>query len=251
MPRARSSFVHGVVGAAIVLSMAAVDVGPALAADTGTGVPATDTSVRYQVRKGDSLSSIARRNGVTVGALAVGEPPHERAPDLRRPVARHPGEPLRPQHRRAVRPDGDPFGSTRRLTARLRAPRGRQPQRGRPEVQGHRRRHRRGERHPQPEPCARRPRAHDPGSGRTGGGRLRRRSTPCAPTTTVDPLVAAVTPVASTTDLYPVDRGHDDRSPPRRPRQCRPPRSPLLRRSRLTSSRGSPRRFSASRTVWR
>ena len=70
MPRARSSFVHGVVGASIVLSMAAVDVGPALAADTGTGVPATDTSVRYQVRKGDSLSSIARRNGVTVGALA-------------------------------------------------------------------------------------------------------------------------------------------------------------------------------------
>ena len=60
MPRARNSFVLGVVGASIVLSMAAVDVGPALAADTGTGVPATDTSVRYQVRRGDSLSSIAR-----------------------------------------------------------------------------------------------------------------------------------------------------------------------------------------------
>ncbi len=71
MPRARNSFVHGVVGASIVLSMAAVDVGPALAADTGNGVPATDTSVRYQVRKGDSLSSIARRNGVTVGALTT------------------------------------------------------------------------------------------------------------------------------------------------------------------------------------
>ena len=71
MPRARNSFVHGVVGASIVLSMAAVDVGPALAADTGNGVPATDTSVRYQVRKGDSLSAIARRNGVTVGALTA------------------------------------------------------------------------------------------------------------------------------------------------------------------------------------
>jgi LysM repeat protein len=71
MPRARKSFVHGVVGASIVLSMAAVDVGPVLAADTGTGVPATDTSVRYQVRKGDSLSAIARRNGVTVGALTA------------------------------------------------------------------------------------------------------------------------------------------------------------------------------------
>ena len=71
MPRARTSFVHGVVGASIVLSMAAVDVGPALAADAGTGVPVTDTSVRYQVRKGDSLSSIARRNGVTVGALTT------------------------------------------------------------------------------------------------------------------------------------------------------------------------------------
>ena len=71
MPRARNPFVRGVVGASIALSMAAVDVGPALAADTGTGVPATDTSVRYQVRKGDSLSSIARRNGVTVSALAA------------------------------------------------------------------------------------------------------------------------------------------------------------------------------------
>ena len=57
MPRARTALVHGVVGASIVLSMAAVDVGPALAADTGNGVPATDTSVRYQVRRGDSLSS--------------------------------------------------------------------------------------------------------------------------------------------------------------------------------------------------
>ena len=71
MPRARTALVHGVVGASIVLSMAAVDVGPALAADTGNGVPATDTSVRYQVRRGDSLSSIARRNGVTVGALTT------------------------------------------------------------------------------------------------------------------------------------------------------------------------------------
>jgi N-acetylmuramoyl-L-alanine amidase len=71
MPRARKSFVHGVVGASIVLSMAAVDVGPVLAAGTGTAVPATDTSVRYQVRKGDSLSAIARRNGVTVGALTA------------------------------------------------------------------------------------------------------------------------------------------------------------------------------------
>ena len=71
MPRARNSFVRGVVGASIALSMAAVDVGPALATDTGTGVPATDTSVRYQVRKGDSLTAIARRNGVTVSALAA------------------------------------------------------------------------------------------------------------------------------------------------------------------------------------
>ena len=71
MPRARKSFVYGVVGASIVLSMAAVDVGPVLAAGTGTAVPATDTSVRYQVRKGDSLSAIARRNGVTVGALTA------------------------------------------------------------------------------------------------------------------------------------------------------------------------------------
>jgi LysM repeat protein len=72
MPRARIvSLVYGVVGASIVLSMAAVEAAPALAADTTTDVPAADTTVRYQVRKGDSLSSIARRNGVTVSSLAA------------------------------------------------------------------------------------------------------------------------------------------------------------------------------------
>ncbi len=193
MPRARNSFVHGVVGASIVLSMAAVDVGPALAADTGNGVPATDTSVRYQVRKGDSLSSIARRNGVTVGALTSGEPPHEPPPDPRRPMARHPGRTCVGRRAcssahcpRNARPDRDPCRRTRRLAARLRAPRGRQLERGRAEVQGHRRGHRRGERHPQPEPCARRPQADDPGAGPAGAerpatGRPGRANDDCGP----------------------------------------------------------------------
>ena len=73
MPRARSvPWLRAVVGASLVLSLCAIDFGVAFAADS------TDSALQgqaqaptsYQVRKGDSLSSIARRNGVSVAALA-------------------------------------------------------------------------------------------------------------------------------------------------------------------------------------
>ena len=171
-----------VIGVSIVLSMAAVDVGPALAADAPAPVvPATDTSVRYQVSKGDSLSSIARRNGVTVGALTTAN--HLTNPHLivvgqwlvipgaaRRPPAAPTSHPARSRPRPLLAaPAGSPLVYVLR--------RGRQPQRGRPQVQGHRRGHRRGERHPQPEPGARRPQAHDPGAGPDGADRPAQRST--------------------------------------------------------------------------
>ncbi len=73
MPRARTvPWLRAVVCASLVLSLCAIDFGVAFAAD------ATDPALQgpaqgptsYQVRKGDSLSSIARRNGVSVAALA-------------------------------------------------------------------------------------------------------------------------------------------------------------------------------------
>ena len=73
MPRARSvPWLRAVVGASLVLSLCAIDLGVAFAADATD--PAlqgqTQAPASYQVRKGDSLSSIARRNGVSVTALA-------------------------------------------------------------------------------------------------------------------------------------------------------------------------------------
>ncbi len=185
MPRARNSFVHGVVGASIVLSMAAVDVGPALAADTGNGVPATDTSVRYQVRKGDSLSAIARRNGVTVGALTAAN--HLTNPHLIVvgqwlviPRALAPGaEPASaPVARATLVPTAAPAAAPAESPLVYVLHGGDSLERGRSAVQGHRRGPRRGERHPQPEPCAHRPQADDPGAGGPGGAAGRARGRP-------------------------------------------------------------------------
>ena len=201
MPRARNSFVRSVVGASIALSMAAVDVGPALAADTGNGVPATDTSVRYQVRRGDSLSSIARRNGVTVGALAAANHitnlhlivvgqwlviPGALAPSVAPAAAPVAAAMLVPTATPAGAPAGSPLvyvlragdslnGVARRFKVTVAAL-----------VAAN------GIRNPNRVPV---------GLKLTIPGQSAPLVDPAAPTTTVAPMVAAVTPVASTTDV--------------------------------------------------
>ncbi|HTN78382.1 MAG TPA: LysM peptidoglycan-binding domain-containing protein [Acidimicrobiales bacterium] len=72
MPRARTpNRSRALVCASIVLAVCVFDSGLALAADPGDATIEAAASPRYQVRKGDSLTAIARRNGVTVAALAA------------------------------------------------------------------------------------------------------------------------------------------------------------------------------------
>ncbi len=71
MPRARIvSLLRAFIAASTVLALGAVDAGVALAADTPSVGVQPSEPVRYQVKKGDSLSLIARRNGVSVADLA-------------------------------------------------------------------------------------------------------------------------------------------------------------------------------------
>lgn len=77
MPRARivtictATSLRVAIGVSVVLSLCVVDAGVALGADAPTSGQATSAPARYQVKKGDSLSTIARRNGVSVPALAA------------------------------------------------------------------------------------------------------------------------------------------------------------------------------------
>jgi LysM repeat protein len=208
MPRARNSFVRGVVGASIALSMAAVDVGPALATDTGTGVPATDTSVRYQVRKGDSLTAIARRNGVTVSALAAanhltnlrlivvgqwlvipGTVATGAAPPAAAPVV---GAVLVPSATPAAAPAGSPLVYVLRAGDSLNAVARRYKVTVAAIVAAN------GIRNPNRVPVGLK--LTIPGQSAPTPKSVPPLD-PVAPTTTVAPIVAAVTPVASTTDV--------------------------------------------------
>lgn len=74
MRRARNSAYRRAlssVAIAVGLSLIAVDVAAAVEAPPVAPSSATPVEVRHQVRKGESLSLIARRNGVTVSALAA------------------------------------------------------------------------------------------------------------------------------------------------------------------------------------
>lgn len=74
MRRARNSAYRRAlssVAIAVGLSLIAVDVAAAVEAPPGAPSSAIPVEVRHQVRKGESLSLIARRNGVTVSALAA------------------------------------------------------------------------------------------------------------------------------------------------------------------------------------
>ena len=72
MPRARIvALSRAVVCASVVLSLCAVDVGVAFAADSTDPALQAPAPMRYQVRRGDSLSAIARKHGVTIAALAA------------------------------------------------------------------------------------------------------------------------------------------------------------------------------------
>ena len=72
MPRARiPNRSRVLVCASVVLAVCVFDSGLAWAADPSDATVEATTPARYQVRKGDSLSTIARRNGVTVAALAA------------------------------------------------------------------------------------------------------------------------------------------------------------------------------------
>ena len=74
MRRARNSAYRRAlssVAIAVGLSLIAVDVAAAVEAPPVAPSSATRVEVRHQVRKGESLSLIARRNGVTVSALAA------------------------------------------------------------------------------------------------------------------------------------------------------------------------------------
>jgi LysM repeat protein len=72
MPPARIATSFRVaIGVSVVLSLFAVDVGTAFGADAPSSGQPSSAPVRYQVKKGDSLSAIARRNGVSVAALAA------------------------------------------------------------------------------------------------------------------------------------------------------------------------------------
>ena len=74
MRRARISVPRRLVACtaiALAFSLVAVDVAAAVEAPPVTPASAAPVEVRHQVRKGESLSVIARRNGTTVSALAA------------------------------------------------------------------------------------------------------------------------------------------------------------------------------------
>ena len=74
MRRARNSAYRRALSSAaiaVAFSLVAVDVAAAVEAPPVAPSSATPVEVRHQVRKGESLSLIARRNGVTVSALAA------------------------------------------------------------------------------------------------------------------------------------------------------------------------------------
>ena len=74
MRRARISVTRRLVACtaiALAFSLVAVDVAAAVEAPPVTPASAAPVEVRHQVRKGESLSVIARRNGTTVSALAA------------------------------------------------------------------------------------------------------------------------------------------------------------------------------------
>ena len=74
MRRARNSAYRRALASAaiaVALSLVAVDVAAAVEAPPVAPSSVTPVEVRHQVRKGESLSLIARRNGVTVSALAA------------------------------------------------------------------------------------------------------------------------------------------------------------------------------------